>query len=120
MNILDQTMTATSADGTEIQVRLCPMSHFYKAKEALEKLKENHPNHAERLFGDKDEEYEDYEDDKDYEIEELLDGAYHKLWNIAQLIMLRGVTVRDWRTLQRYATAAKLKWNGQDFVCLAA
>ena len=119
MNILDQTMTATSADGTEIQVRLCPMSHFYHAKRELEALKEKHPNHAERLFGDNDE-YEDYEDDKDYEIEELLDGAYHKLWNIAQLIMLRGVTVRDWRTLERYATAAKLKWNGQDFVCLEA
>jgi alkylhydroperoxidase/carboxymuconolactone decarboxylase family protein YurZ len=117
MNILDQTMTATSADGTEFQVQMSPMYHFYQAKEALEKLKEKYPNHAERLFGDKDEEYED---DKDYEIEELLDGAYHKLWNIAQLIMLRGVTVMDWRILQRYATAAKLKWNGQDFVCLEA
>jgi glutathione peroxidase-family protein len=120
MNTQTELHTATLPDGTQIQVKMSPMTDYYKAKRELEALKEKYPNHAERLFGDKDEDYEDYEDDKDYDIQDLLDGAYHKLWNIAQLTMLRGLRVSDYMILKRHAKASNLKWNGQDFVSIDA
>lgn len=103
--------TITLKDGTTATVG--PMYHFYKAKRELDALKEKHPEVAERLFADKS---EGDKGDEYYDTEDLLQEAYHKLWDEAELALQKGVTVRDWQILNRHATASNLKWNGRSFV----
>jgi len=110
--------TITLKDGTTANVYT--LYHYYQAKRELDALKEEYPEVAKRLFaedksddeGDKGEEY--------YKAEDILEEAYHKLWNEAELAVIKGLTVKEFKILTRHATASNLKWNGQEFVSLDA
>jgi hypothetical protein len=107
-------------DKTNVQVKMSPMYEFYKARRELRTLTDKHPDITQRLFGDNEEDDEEDHTDEYYEIEEQLENAYHKLWDIAAMTMRKQLCFRDWACLKRHAKASDLKWDGRDFVSIYA
>lgn len=85
------------------------------AKRKFNELKAKYPEISKELFRNKDEDEDEDKADEVYEIEDMLENAYHELWDLAAITMKSGIRLIEAKVILQDAKEYDLTFNGQDF-----